>query len=161
MEVNEKRDVFSFRMLTLEIIMGKHLGDHISSLSSPTFTTCDILLKEVLGQRLSLSMNQTATEVLNIAKIAIVCLHTIPQSRLTMQQVSQELSTGKPPFPNTLHIITLGELVKLLISEAQLSNNLSCLCSHCRPSTSSHTSPPNNMFDWQECIMFDWQKYIH
>ena len=87
--------------------------------------------------------------------------HTIPQSRPTMQQVSQELSTRKPPFPNALHTITLGELVKQLILEAQLSNNLTCLCSHCRPSTSSHTSPPNNMFDWQECIMFDWQKYIH
>ena len=111
MKVNEKCDVFSFGVLTLEIIMGKNPGDLISSLSSPTFTTCDILLKEVLGQRLSLSMNQTATEVLNIAKIAIVCLHTIPQSRLTMQQVSQELSNGRPPFQNTLHTITLGELV--------------------------------------------------
>lgn len=112
MEVNEKCDVFSFGVLTLEIIMGKYPGDHISSLSSPTFTTCDILLKEVLDQHLSLPMNQAATKVLTIGKITIACLHTIPQSRPTMKQVSQELSTGKPPFPNTLHTITLGELVR-------------------------------------------------
>ena len=85
MEVNEKCDVLSFGVLTLEIIMGKHLGDHISSLSSPTFTTCNILLKEVSSQCLSLPMNQAATEVLTIAKIAIACLHTIPQSCPTMQ----------------------------------------------------------------------------
>ena len=85
MEVNEKRDVFSFGVLTLEIIMGKHPGDHISSLSSPTFTTCNILLKEVSGQCLSLPMNQATTEVLTIAKIAIACLNTIPQSCPTMQ----------------------------------------------------------------------------
>ena len=78
MKVNEKCDVFSFGVLTLEIIMGKHVGDLISSLSSPTFTTCDILLKDVLDQHLSLSMIQAATEVLTIAKIAIACLHTIP-----------------------------------------------------------------------------------
>ncbi|KAK7827963.1 desiccation-related protein pcc13-62 [Quercus suber] len=46
MKVNEKCGVFSFGVLTLEIIMGKHPGDLISSLSSPTFTTCDILLKD-------------------------------------------------------------------------------------------------------------------
>ena len=77
MEINEKCDVFSFGVLTLEIIMGKQPGDLISSLSSPTFTTCDILLKDVLDQRLSLPMIQAAIEVLTIAKIAIACLHTV------------------------------------------------------------------------------------
>ncbi|KAK7827938.1 mdis1-interacting receptor like kinase 2 [Quercus suber] len=113
MENNEKCDIFSFGVLALEIIMGKHLGDLISSLSSSTFTTYDMLLKDVLDQRLSLSINRVAMEVLSIAKIAIACLHTIPQSRPTMQQVSQELSTQKPHFPNTLFTITLGEVVDL------------------------------------------------
>nr|POE66735.1 isoform 2 of mediator of rna polymerase ii transcription subunit 13 [Quercus suber] len=113
MENNEKCDIFSFGVLALEIIMGKHLGDLISSLSSSTFTTYDMLLKDVLDQRLSLPINRVAMEVLSIAKIAIACLHTIPQSRPTMQQVSQELSTQKPHFPNTLFTITLGEVVDL------------------------------------------------
>ena len=113
MEINEKCDIFSFGVLALEIIMGKHPGDLISSLSSSTCTTCDMLLKDALDQRLSLPINQVAREVLSIAKIAIACLHTIPQSRPTMQQVSQELSTQKSHFPNTLFTITLGEVVDL------------------------------------------------
>nr|POE51370.1 mdis1-interacting receptor like kinase 2 [Quercus suber] len=113
MEINEKCDIFSFGVLALEIIMGKHPGDLISSLSSSTFTTCDMLLKDMLDQRLSLPINQVAREVLSIAKIAIACLHTIAQSRPTMQQVSQELSTQKPHLPNTLFTITLGKVVDL------------------------------------------------
>ncbi|KAF3948860.1 hypothetical protein CMV_025192 [Castanea mollissima] len=113
MEVNEKCDVFSFGVLTLEIIMGKHPGDLTSSLSSPTFTIRELLLKDVLDQRLSLPMDEAAREVLSIAKIAIACLHTIPQSRPTMRQVSQKLSTQKPHLPNTLQSITLGEVVDL------------------------------------------------
>uniref|UniRef100_A0A2N9GI41 non-specific serine/threonine protein kinase n=1 Tax=Fagus sylvatica TaxID=28930 RepID=A0A2N9GI41_FAGSY len=113
MEVNEKCDVYSFGVLTLEIIMGKHPGDLISSLTSSAFTTLNMPLKDVLDQRLSLPMNEAAREVLSIAKIAIACLHTVPQSRPTMQQVSQELSTQKLHLPSTLHMITLGEVVDL------------------------------------------------
>uniref|UniRef100_A0A7N2LVR2 non-specific serine/threonine protein kinase n=1 Tax=Quercus lobata TaxID=97700 RepID=A0A7N2LVR2_QUELO len=93
--------------------MGMHLGDLFSYLSSSKFTTCDMLLKDVLDQRLSLPINQVAREVLSIAKIAIAFLHTIPQSRPTMQHISQELSAQKPHLPNTLFTITLGEVVDL------------------------------------------------
>nr|XP_023909804.1 MDIS1-interacting receptor like kinase 2-like [Quercus suber] len=113
MEVNEKCDVFSFGVVTLEIIMGKHPRDLTSSLSSPTFTIRELLLKDVLDQRLSLPMDEAAREVFSIAKIAIACLHTIPQSRPTMRQVSQKLSTQKLHLPNTLQSITLGEVVDL------------------------------------------------
>ncbi|KAF3955766.1 hypothetical protein CMV_019054 [Castanea mollissima] len=116
MEVNEKCDVFSFGVLTLEIIMGKHPKDLISSLSTPTITIRDLLLKDVLDHRLSLPTNEAVGEVLSIANIAIACLHTIPQSRPTMQQVSQELSTRKSQLPNTLHTITFGEVVDLRVS---------------------------------------------
>uniref|UniRef100_A0A2N9FQJ0 non-specific serine/threonine protein kinase n=1 Tax=Fagus sylvatica TaxID=28930 RepID=A0A2N9FQJ0_FAGSY len=113
MEVNEKYDVYSFGVLTLEIIMGKHPGDLISSLTSSAFTTLNMPLKDVLDQRLSLPMNEAAREVLSIAKIAIACLHNVPQSRPTMQQVSQKLSTQKLHLPTTLHMIKLGEVVDL------------------------------------------------
>ena len=113
MEINEKCDIFSFGVLALEIIMGKHPGDLFSSLSSSKFTTCDMLLKDALDQCLSYPINRVARELLSIAKIAIACLHTIPQSYPTMQQVFQELSTQKPHLPNTLFTITLGEVVDL------------------------------------------------
>ena len=111
-EVNEKYDVYSFGVLTLEIIMGKHPGDLILSLTSSAFTALNMPLKDVLDQRLSLPMNEAAREVLSIAKIAIACLHNVPQSHPTMQQVSQKLSTQKLHLPTTLHMITL-EVVDL------------------------------------------------
>ncbi|CAL5330086.1 unnamed protein product [Camellia sinensis] len=65
MEVNEKLDVYSFGVLTLEVLMGKHPSDLISSLSSslrlPSSlssssssppTAYDILLKDILDTRL-------------------------------------------------------------------------------------------------------------
>ncbi|KAK9983358.1 hypothetical protein SO802_032883 [Lithocarpus litseifolius] len=115
MEINEKCDVYSFGVLALEIIMGKYPVDLISSLSSSlpsssTFTT-HMLLDDVLDQRLSLPTNQVASDVLSIAKIAIACLQTIPQSRPTMKQVSQDLSTLKPRLAKPLHMITLGDTV--------------------------------------------------
>ena len=115
MEINEKCDVYSFGVLALEIIMGKHPGDLISSLSSSlpsssTFTT-HMPLNNVLDQRLSLPTNKVASDVLSFTKIAIACLQTIPQSRPTMKQVSQDLSTRKPHLAKPLHMITLGEVV--------------------------------------------------
>jgi serine/threonine protein kinase len=54
MEVNEKCDVYSFGLLTLEILMGKHPREFISYLSSSAFTTLNMPLKDVLDQQLSL-----------------------------------------------------------------------------------------------------------
>ncbi|KAG5560019.1 hypothetical protein RHGRI_003336 [Rhododendron griersonianum] len=53
MEVNEKLDVYSFGVLTLEVVMGRHPGDIISSLSSSTFdssppSSYGIFVKNVL-----------------------------------------------------------------------------------------------------------------
>ena len=111
MEISEKCDVYSFGVLALEIIMGKYPGDLISSLSSSATFTSNMPLNDVLDQRLSFPTNQVTSDVLSIAKIAIACLQTIPQSRPTMKQVSQDLSTRKPRLAKPLRMITLGEIV--------------------------------------------------
>ncbi|XP_030941714.1 MDIS1-interacting receptor like kinase 2-like [Quercus lobata] len=112
MEINTKCDVYSFGVLTLEIIMGKHPGDLILSLSpSTTFTTHNMPLNDLLDKRLSLPTNQVASDLLHIANIAIACLHTSAQSRPTMQQVSQEISTQKARLVKPLQMIKLGEVV--------------------------------------------------
>ncbi|GMP79914.1 hypothetical protein CsSME_00035235 [Camellia sinensis var. sinensis] len=75
MEVNERCDVFSFGVLTLELIMGKHPGDLISSLSSSssfsssTSTVHGILLKDVLDQRFLPPKNKVAEQVVMVAKL--------------------------------------------------------------------------------------------
>ena len=118
MEVNEKCDVYSFGVVTLEVIMGKHPGDLISLLSSSsssssatTSTAHDILLKDVLDQRLEPPRNQVARIVVSVAKLAFACLETNPQSRPTMKQISRELSIARSPLSEMFDKITLGQLL--------------------------------------------------
>ncbi|GMP36612.1 hypothetical protein CsSME_00008685 [Camellia sinensis var. sinensis] len=122
MEVNEICDVYSFGVLTLEVIMGKHPSDLISSLSSSsssssyssssTSTTRGILLKDVLDQRLPAPESQVAKQVVVVAKLAFACLHANPPSRPTMRQVAMKLSDDRRShLQNEFHMITLGQLI--------------------------------------------------
>ena len=111
MEVSEKCDVYSFGIVTLEVIMGRHPGDLISSFLSSS--SHDVLLEDVLDQRLVLPTRQVAEKVVLVAKIALACLHNSPQSRPTMQHVYQKLSNWKSPLTKPLGMITLRELIDL------------------------------------------------
>ncbi|KAK8991611.1 hypothetical protein V6N11_062616 [Hibiscus sabdariffa] len=121
MQVNEKCDVFSFGVLTLETLMGKHPADLISFMSSsssslypscsPSETFSHLLVKDLLDRRLPSPRGQTAAEVVFIVKVASQCLHASPQSRPSMQQVFQELSTRNPPSLDLFHTITLSQLL--------------------------------------------------
>jgi hypothetical protein len=112
MEVNEKCDVYSFGVLALEIIIGKHPGDLISLfLSSSTRPTAnDMLLTEVLDQRPQQVMEPIDEEVILITKLAFACLNQVPRSRPTMDQVCKMLGAGKSPLEKQLHTIKLGQL---------------------------------------------------
>ena len=77
MEVNEKCDVYSFGVLTLEIIMGKHPGDLISFLSSSSSSSAtssaahNILMKDILDLRLEPPENEVLLKVVSIVKLAL------------------------------------------------------------------------------------------
>ncbi|CAL5417611.1 unnamed protein product [Camellia sinensis] len=129
MEVNEKCDVYSFGVLALEVIMGKHPGDLISSLSSSsssssTSTTQRIFLKDVLDQRLLPPRNQVAEQIVVVAKLAFACLHTTPLSRPTMQQVATILSKQRPTLQNQFYTITLGQLFDINCSSSFQVNKI-------------------------------------
>ncbi|CAL5386374.1 unnamed protein product [Camellia sinensis] len=111
MEVNERLDVYSFGVLTLEVLMGKHPGDLITSVSSSPPTAHDILLKDILDSRLPPPRTHVEKEVVLVAKLALACLHTNPQCRPTMRQVSVILSKQSPPLQNSFHLISLGQLI--------------------------------------------------
>lgn len=113
MEVNEKCDVFSFGVLSLEIIMGKHPGDLISTLlsSSEAPIAYGLLLKDVLDQRLPLPVNSAAKELVLIAKMAFACLSENPRSRPNMEEVYNMFVMSKSPLRETFRIITLGQLL--------------------------------------------------
>ena len=95
--------------------MGRHPGDLISSFLSTSFASSsyNVLLEDVLDQRLALLAGQAAKKVVLVAKIELACLHTSPYSRSTMQQVYLKLSTWKSPFIKPLGMITVIELVGL------------------------------------------------
>ena len=105
LEVNAKTDVFSFGVVTLEVLMGRHPGDLISYLSSlslssssPSSSTSYFsLLKDVLDPRLSPPTDQVVEDVVFAMKLAFACLHANPKSRPTMRQVSQALSSKQKP----------------------------------------------------------------
>ncbi|XP_042519231.1 probable leucine-rich repeat receptor-like protein kinase At1g35710 [Macadamia integrifolia] len=89
MVVTEKCDVYSFGVLALETIMGKHPGELISSLSYAIAQ--DTPLEDVLDPRLLPPADQIAQDLAYLMMLALSCLHPNPQSRPTMQCVSQEL----------------------------------------------------------------------
>ncbi|XP_010064751.2 MDIS1-interacting receptor like kinase 2-like [Eucalyptus grandis] len=116
MEVNKKCDVYSFGVVALEVIMGSHPGDLISSLTSSSSSpsnnsTTSWPLKEVLDQRIPYPKGNVLGEVALVTKTAFSCLNPKPKHRPTMQQVSRAISTCNSIVRSALEDIKLEELV--------------------------------------------------
>ncbi|KAH7690904.1 Non-specific serine/threonine protein kinase protein, partial [Dioscorea alata] len=108
MKVTEKCDVYSFGIVSLEVIHGIHPGDLLNNLSS------SMLVKDILDPRVPLHIaDQLATsQVLSVIFIAMQCINTDPQSRPTMNQVSQRLSSLKssPLYNHPFGELTFAQL---------------------------------------------------
>ncbi|TYI62108.1 hypothetical protein E1A91_D10G221900v1 [Gossypium mustelinum] len=117
MRVDEKCDVYSFGVLTMEVFMGRHPGDLISYFSSLESTSNDqqVLLKDTIDQRLSPPVGQSAEDLVSTMKIAVACLNGNPQLRPTMQQVSQALGRQSLPLPSPFRTIKLEELLRDIV----------------------------------------------
>ncbi|XP_041028070.1 MDIS1-interacting receptor like kinase 2-like [Juglans microcarpa x Juglans regia] len=96
MKITEKCDVYSFGVLSLEVIMGKYPGDFIFSLKSSPSVEMGIQLKDVLDQRLQFPTSQVEAELIRVAGIATKCLNDLPESRPTMHMISKVLAMAKP-----------------------------------------------------------------
>ncbi|CDP21299.1 unnamed protein product, partial [Coffea canephora] len=77
MKVNEKCDVYSFGVLAMEVIKGKHPGDLIANLLSSKLE--EIELKDLLDQRLLYPNQEIEKNLISILKLARECLHVDPQ----------------------------------------------------------------------------------
>ncbi|KAK4860267.1 hypothetical protein QYF36_020287 [Acer negundo] len=91
MKVTEKCDVYSFGVLVLEVIKGKHPGDLIPSLSFP-LTGENLVLTDFLDQRLPIPPPEVQDEVILLLNIGITCLHDNPQYRPSMNMIILMLS---------------------------------------------------------------------
>ena len=109
MKVTEKCDVYSFGVLALEVLMGKHLGDVVSSFPSPSANE-NMSLMDLLYRRLPPPTPDVEDELITIARLAIQCRHSHPQSRPTMQMVSQVLSSQNA-FSYRQQDITLKSII--------------------------------------------------
>ncbi|GAY32771.1 hypothetical protein CUMW_274200 [Citrus unshiu] len=84
MKITEKCDVYSFGVLALEVIKGKHPRDFLSSISSSSLNT-DIELDEMLDPRLPAPSRSVQEKLISIVKVAFSCLNESPESRPTMK----------------------------------------------------------------------------
>ncbi|XP_030528527.2 MDIS1-interacting receptor like kinase 2-like [Rhodamnia argentea] len=117
MEVKEKCDVYGFGVVTLEVIMGRHPGNLISSLASSSSSSSTNSaasrwpLKQALDQRIPYPDGDWLGQVAFIVKMAFTCLSAKPEHRPSMEQVSQEISARRSLIISTLEDIKLEELV--------------------------------------------------
>ncbi|XP_065852830.1 MDIS1-interacting receptor like kinase 2-like [Euphorbia lathyris] len=119
--LSEKCDVYSFGMVAMEVLIGSHPGDLSLSLFSPSTaasastststSTHQMLLEDILDQRLPLPINGVADDVVLIARLALACLNVNPQFRPSMQQVSQKLSRRRAALPKPFSTITIEDLL--------------------------------------------------
>jgi serine/threonine protein kinase len=108
MKVTEKCDVYSFGVVALEIIMGRHPTELLTSLSS--LSSQNVMLHEILDQRLLPPNRLVAQDIFLVATIAFACLHENPKSRPTMKCVSQEFLSRKKPIAKPLEAVSLWQL---------------------------------------------------
>lgn len=112
MKVTEKCDVYSFGVVALEVMMGKHPGDLLTSL--PAISSSeedDLLLKDILDQRLDAPTGQLAEEVVFVVRIALGCTRANPESRPSMRSVAQEISAHTQAYlSEPFKLITISKL---------------------------------------------------
>ncbi|XP_043708316.1 MDIS1-interacting receptor like kinase 2-like isoform X2 [Telopea speciosissima] len=116
MRVTEKCDVYSFGVLTIETLMGRHPGELLSSLSESSLASSSavqtMMLKDVLDLRLPPPLPEVYGAMVSIMKMAFTCLNVNPQSRPTMKHVSQEVSSHKAFSVESFHTVTLGKFLQ-------------------------------------------------
>ncbi|XP_034229630.1 MDIS1-interacting receptor like kinase 2-like [Prunus dulcis] len=116
MRVTDKCDVYSFGVVALEVMMGRHPGDllesQLSESSKSMEDNAELLLKDVLDQRLEAPSNELAKAVVLVMSLALGCIRTRPGSRPTMLYVAQKLSAHSvPSLPEPFGMLTLNKLM--------------------------------------------------
>ncbi|CDP14155.1 unnamed protein product [Coffea canephora] len=115
MVVTEKSDAYSFGVVVLETLFGKHPQDFLSSFSSqPNEPT---MLKDLLDARLPPPTNPLVVRnVVFATALALDCINANPKCRPTMQQVVNRFEVGRRESTRPLHTIAVNQLVSPVFS---------------------------------------------
>ena len=90
--VTEKCNVYSFGVLTLELFMGHHPGDFLSSMADKSTS-----LKDLLDIRLPLPAAEVASKLFKVIAFAARCIEPNPSCRPTMQQAIKVFTAAGGP----------------------------------------------------------------
>ncbi|XP_048435734.1 MDIS1-interacting receptor like kinase 2 [Pyrus x bretschneideri] len=118
MPVTDKCDVYSFGVVALEVMMGRHPGDMLESQlqesSKSRRHNVELLLKDLLDQRLETPTNESAKAVVLVVTMALACVRTRPASRPTMLFTAQKLlAQTLPCLPEPFGMLTINKLMAL------------------------------------------------
>lgn len=117
MKVTDKCDVYSFGVLALEVLMGRHPGEMLEALLESSKTLQDnteMLLKDAIDQRLEPPTGELAEAVVFVVSIGLACTRYRPELRPTMRFVAQELSAQTQPYiSEPFGMLTINKLTEL------------------------------------------------
>uniref|UniRef100_A0A7N0VA44 non-specific serine/threonine protein kinase n=1 Tax=Kalanchoe fedtschenkoi TaxID=63787 RepID=A0A7N0VA44_KALFE len=92
MKATTKCDVYSFGVLALELIMGRHPGDFLSSLLTLPPHRPDVVLNDILDQRLAAPSLKLEEDLASATRVAVSCINADPLARPSMHAVMNALS---------------------------------------------------------------------
>ena len=113
MVITEKCDFYSFGVVALEVIMGKHPGELLTYLWSKS--TPHIFINHLLDPRLKSPLHQigVAQSILLTLTLVFACLHPDPKARPTMQHLTREFNIQRPYQVELIfNKITIDQLVR-------------------------------------------------
>ncbi|THG11227.1 hypothetical protein TEA_011253 [Camellia sinensis var. sinensis] len=104
--VTEKCDVYSFRVVALETIMGRHPGELLSLLA--LCSAQNIMLIDILDPRHPSPTNPVAVRnIILVTAVAFACVRSEPRSSPKMQSVSLEFLSYRKTLATPLHATSL------------------------------------------------------
>ncbi|XP_039170187.1 MDIS1-interacting receptor like kinase 2 [Eucalyptus grandis] len=118
-KVTAKCDVYSFGIVAIEVIEGRHLGESISSLVAPVDMEISVVLRNTLNSRLPTPTPGIEDKLLTIFKLAVACLSANPQLRPSMDTISQRLSACSTTFRGVQYFETAANPVSDTIASSQ------------------------------------------
>ncbi|KAL1804450.1 hypothetical protein ACET3Z_033097 [Daucus carota] len=108
MVVTEKCDVYSFGVVALEIMMGSHPGDFLTSFPG---STSNRMLNDLLDTRLPRPTRQQEHDIVLILRQSFACLCSNPKFRPSMNTLSQEISqTTKMLTANSIYTMSVEQI---------------------------------------------------